>query len=259
MRPLTAQRAPAPRDADAARWLVRYGRATAPRRRLFCLHHAGGGALAFARWPLDLPDDIEVCAAQLPGRETRFREPPVTEMDSAVGALATAIEPLLDRPYALFGHSMGALVALELARELRRRGRPAADVLFAAGCSAPQRIAAARPLHTLDDEEFRRALIAIDAANRAVIEQPELWALFEPLFRADFALCERYRPSDEPPLDSRVIALGGVDDPVAAPDKLDAWRAQTHAGFDRVLFSGGHFFVASAADDVLRLVLERWP
>ncbi|HET9621311.1 MAG TPA: alpha/beta fold hydrolase [Kofleriaceae bacterium] len=245
--------------APVASWLVRYEHAAPARRRLFCFHHAGGGALAFVRWPLALPDDVEVCAAQLPGRELRFRDPPVHDMHEAVAALADAMTPLLDRPYALFGHSMGALIALELARELDRRGLPAADALFAAGSPAPHRIAEAHRLHALDAAAFRRALIALDARNRAVIEHAELWALLEPVFRADFALVERYQPRAEPPIAVPVIALGGADDPVVAPDALDAWRDHTRGAFTRAVFPGDHFFIASAEAEVLRTVLARWP
>src|SRR6187397_2335302 len=122
--------------------------------RLFCLPHAGAGASVFARWSRALPPAIKVRALQLPGRESRLREPPASGMSPLVGELADTIAPVLDRPFAIFGHSMGALIGFELARELRRRGRPGPRHLLMSGLRAPDRPSRLPPLAALPDAAF---------------------------------------------------------------------------------------------------------
>src|SRR5947209_14514516 len=145
----------------------------AARRRLFCLAHAGGGAALFRGWGERLPGSVEVVAVQPPGREGRFREPPFTDWRPLVAELADAIRPLLDKPFALFGHSLGALLAYELARRLRDLGGKQPDHLFAAALAAPHLPNRREPTHTYADADFRESLRRRGGTPPAVLGHAE--------------------------------------------------------------------------------------
>ncbi|MGE3272883.1 MAG: thioesterase II family protein, partial [Chloroflexota bacterium] len=161
--------------------------------RLFCLPFGGGGAQTYREWPAALGPDIEVWHAQLPGREARHREPPLTSLPPLVQPLAAAMLPYLDRPYAIFGHSMGALIAFELARLFRRLGAPAPTYLFVSARRAPHLPDWRPPLHTLPDADLVDHLNQrYNGLPRAVLESADLLRMFTPLIRADLTLTELY-------------------------------------------------------------------
>ncbi len=210
--------------------------------RLFCLPHAGGGAALFRSWPTNLPATVEVCAVQLPGRETRFREPPLRNWQPLVAALADGLLPFLDRPYAVYGHSMGALLAFELVRELRRRGIAGPAHLIAAGYPAPP-LPSERPhLHDLPEAEFRAALRQRGGTPAVVLDNNELMDLLAPMVRADFTVLETYLYQPDDPLDCPLTVVGGDEDPIARPHQLSAWRDVTTGPSELVMLPGPHFF-----------------
>ncbi|HEX8456603.1 MAG TPA: alpha/beta fold hydrolase [Pyrinomonadaceae bacterium] len=211
--------------------------------RLFCFPYAGGGSLLFRRWLPYLKGAVELCAAQLPGRETRMRESPVSELRVLVDALAREIKPFLDRPYAFFGHSMGALVAFELARRLRDEGMVEPMHLFLSGRRAPQLPKTDRALHTLPEAEFIEEVIRLNGTPREVLSHPELMQILIPLLRADFAVCQTYEYAPHAPLRSSITALGGLHDEWIDHASLDAWREHTTANFAVRMFPGDHFFL----------------
>src|SRR6185437_8848497 len=162
------------------------------RLRLFCFPYAGGGPAIYRLWPQNLPTDVEICVAQLPGRGTRMREQPFTNLDALVQAATEAIKPLLDKPFALFGHSMGAMISFELARRLREQGQPQPSYLFISGRRAPQ-LPNDDPLsYNLPDTELRQELLRLNGTPKEVLEHPELMELMLPLLRADFSVVETY-------------------------------------------------------------------
>jgi medium-chain acyl-[acyl-carrier-protein] hydrolase len=229
----------------------------AARVRLICLPFAGGGASAFRSWPDSLPLTVDVCAVQPPGRETRFREPPYNRLRPLVTALADALAPLFDIPVALYGHSMGAMTAFELAREFRRRGGSKPARLIVTGRVAPHVPPRRRPLHTLPDAEFRTELKELSGTPAAVLESDELMRLYLPLLRADFAAHETYRYVEEPPLDCPILVVFGADDSLAPPDDLSGWRQHTNAGFESHVVPGGHFFLQTHAPLLQRMITQR--
>jgi medium-chain acyl-[acyl-carrier-protein] hydrolase len=240
--------------AGAAAW---FPGADAPGEiRLFCFPHAGGGVSAFARLQGSLPPRFLACPARLPGRESRAAEAPFERMEALVAALAEAIQPLADRPFVLFGHSMGAAVAFELARALRRAGRRAPLGLIVSGARAPQYRAGWSPPPPPADEEFRAQLRRLEGVPAEVLENDELMRLLLPLLRADTALYRNYVYSVEPPFDFPLRAYGGSSDPNVREEHVEAWSCQTTGGFAARIFEGGHFFPNSAPDFAASLAAD---
>jgi medium-chain acyl-[acyl-carrier-protein] hydrolase len=234
-------------------WVVRHGDPAAP-MRLFCFPFAGGGASVFRGWRLP---GVEVCAIQLPGRESRLHETPFDRLPALVDALAVATRPWRDRRFAFFGHSLGAIVAFELARALRRRGEPLPHHLVVSGCSAPHLVDAVRevpPMSSLPDRVLRERLRRFGGTPDAVLEHPELMELLLPVLRADLALRDGYACAAEAPLRVPVTAFGGRHDAEVPVADVAAWHVHTSAGFAARTFAGGHFFVRTAADEVVAAV-----
>jgi medium-chain acyl-[acyl-carrier-protein] hydrolase len=213
------------------------------RLRLFCFPYAGAGALIFHKWSDALPRDIEVCPIQLPGRGTRLTEPPFTKLPGLVEALARVLVPLLDKPFAFFGHSLGALIGFELARQIRRQHGLHPVRLFVSAGRAPQIPHRARPIHTLPDNEFLTELRRLNGTPRELLDHEELMEVMLPILRADFALYETYLYSAEPPLTCPISAFGGLQDRKVSASDLEAWRSQTSASFSLRLSPGDHFFL----------------
>jgi surfactin synthase thioesterase subunit len=229
--------------------------------RLICLPHAGGGASSFHPLAALLPRDVEMLTVQLPGRESRLSEPPFRRMAPLVDMLSDAVAPLLDRPYALFGHSMGALIAYELGRALDRQGLPLPRTTIVSGRRAPTVPNTEAPLHRLPDDRFVEALIArYDAIPKVILDEPELMALFMPVLKADFEVFETHRHAEAPPLDGALAIYGGRADPQTK--QMEGWAALYDGPCRTRLFDGGHFYLAeqrralaeALAEDVLGAV-----
>ena len=224
------------------RWISRRA-GGATRLRLFCLPHAGGGSSAYSRWQADFPDEIEVCAVDLPGRQRRVREPAFRRASPLVAAVADGLGPYLDVPFAIFGHSLGALLAFELARTLRRAGGPVPDALFLSGAAAPQLPRARRPVSNLPDDEFLSEVSAYGGISREALAEPGLMTLFLPVLRADFEIFDSYEAAPDAPPDCPVYLYGGDQDPHAAPARLAAWGDVLPNVVSAEFFSGGHFYL----------------
>lgn len=233
----------------------------APALRLFLLPYAGAGASTFRPWSTRLPDWIEPWAVQLPGRETRFAEPSATRLDPLVESLADALSPWLDRPYALFGHSMGGLLAFELARTLRDRRLPLPRQVVVSGHRAPQVVSPVGEFRDLPEPEFQARLRALGGIPDAVWAEPQLVAMVSARLRADYQMLESYRYRPAPPLESPLTAYGAPDDAESTPELMAPW-AEHSTRFGGVrLFSGGHFFIhhdeARVLADLISLLGQR--
>lgn len=214
--------------------------------RLFCFPYAGGSDLTFRTWPLELPAAVEVCGIQLPGHGNRLREALIDRIEPLVDALTPMLVPYMDRPSAFFGHSMGALIAFEVARRLRRDCGPEPEYLFVSGRPAPQLPDPERRTYDLSEPEFLEELRRLNGTPQEVLEHPELLQLTLPIIRADFALCQNYRYAPGARLDYPIFAFGGVDDQEVSPEQLRAWGDQTTASFSQRMLPGDHFFLISA-------------
>ena len=238
-----------PDTASTASWLSLTARVEHPRLRLICFPYAGGGGQAFRDWTATLPPGIELWAAVLPGRGARVREAPLDRLEPIVAGAATALEPLLDRPVALFGHSFGALVAFELTRELARRRLPGPVQLFVSAARAPHR-PPGEALSALPEDAFLERIRRLNGTPSEVLDDGPLMRLVAPALRADFAAAEGYVCTAEPPLSVPITAFGGTRDPHVSADDLDGWGWYTRGRFAVRTFDGDHFFMHSAAREV---------
>ncbi|NES24802.1 MAG: thioesterase [Symploca sp. SIO3E6] len=219
--------------------------------RLFCFPYAGGGASIFRLWAKELPSEIEVFPVQLPGRERRLRESPFSEISPLLQTLMQVLPHYLDRPFAFFGYSMGALISFELVRQLRRQNLPLPSHLLVSGRRAPQ-IPYQKPFtHQLSDADFIEDLRQKGGTPEAVLNNPELMQLFMPIMRADLGLNETYSYTTEPPLDCPISVLGSLEDTEVSREQLDAWREHTTGSFSLQMFPGNHFFLINEGRSLL--------
>lgn len=238
-------------------WVVRGKPRSRARLRLLCFPWAGVGPAVYRQWADALPPDIEVGAILLPGHETRLREAPFTRLEPLIDTLGAALRTHMDLPFAMFGHSMGALVALCVACRLRDEGAGEPVHLFVSGRRAPQLPSRHPPIAQLADAEFvEEVRRRYNGISDEVLRHPDLLALLVPTLKADMAVIESYVHRESIPLECPVSVYGGVDDPEATPAELVSWRAQTRGRFSVRMFPGAHFFVQTAQADMLRAVRE---
>ena len=228
--------------------------------RLFCVPYAGGGASIYHDWQQEFPPEIEVCPIQLPGREHLLRESAQTRIKPLIEILCSQIEPYLDLPYAIFGHSLGAWISFELIRELRRLQCPLPSYFFVSGSKAPQLPDLSFPIHRLPDDKFIAKLESFKGTPQAVLQNSKLMEQLLPVLRADFAVLETYFYTAEAPLNCPIAVFGGQGDAQVTPAELTAWQKQTAAAFNLQMFDGDHFFLNSARQELLKAIattLER--
>jgi len=228
----------------------------APSLRLFCLPYAGGGTGIFRPWLHHLPRGVEICPIQLPGREDRWRESPFTRLDSLVQILAQNIQPFLDVPFACFGHSMGALIAFELARQLRSQQSPVPIHLFLSG-RRPPHLPNPKELHTLPDQALIQELRQLEGTPQQVLDNPDFLQLLLPTLRADFAVCETYTFTNSPPLAMPISVFGGLEDPETPISCLQQWHRHTSLPSTLDLLPGNHFFIHTSRSLLLKIMTDK--
>lgn len=222
--------------------------------RLFCFPYAGGNAAIYRGWPRLLPAEIEVYTAQLPGRGKRIKETPYTDPMTLVGAMAESILPYLDKPFAFFGHSMGAMLSFELARRLRNARAPRPLHLFVSGCRALQLPPTRGSRYDLPAQEFIEELRHLKGTPPEVLAHPELMELMLPLLRADFSIVETYRYSPGPPLDCSLTVVGGLEDADVSRSDLEAWRELSAFSCNVLTIPGDHFFINTMSSLLLEII-----
>jgi len=223
-----------------SRWFACYQPRPDSRLKLFCLPSAGASAYAYRDWCDWLPTDVELHSAQYPGRGPRIAEDAIEDMARLVEALCDAIAPLVDRPFAIHGHSVGALVAYELALELARRGLPPTR-LFASACEPPDAGVRYRPLHLLDDDTLVEELRTLQGTSDDLLDHPSMREVLLPPLRTDFSLGHTFRPS-APSVDCDLTVYGGRADALVRWQALGRWAQFTTARYDDEVFDGDHWF-----------------
>jgi medium-chain acyl-[acyl-carrier-protein] hydrolase len=227
--------------------------------RLFCFPYAGAGATAYRLWPNHLPNDIEVVAVHPPGRAHRLREPPLTRIDTMVENALTSLTCLMDRPVAVFGHSLGAVVAGEFVRVLQERGHLVSHLFVS---SRPPLREAARQLHQLPDEDFLAEMNArYQGIPAEIFSYPDLLALLLPALRADIEALETFHPShDRAKIACPTTVYGGEFDQTVSQSDLESWNQETAEPCRIRVFPGSHFYLDSGVEAVLAdlsMTLER--
>ncbi|MGG8409551.1 thioesterase II family protein [Streptomyces sp. 12297] len=241
---------PAPDDS----WLRRLTPA-APQQpvRLVCFPHAGGSAGWFRPLARALPPGIDVLAVQYPGRQDRRREPLITSVPRLADAAFTALRRELDAPFAFFGHSLGAVVAFEVARRFEQLTPAGPTRLFASARRAPS-VVRDETVHLRDDEGLVAEMVRLGGTERAVLDDPELRQLVLPVVRADYRAVETYRATPGARLTCPVSVLVGDADPVTPVADAVPWKAHSTRGTDLHVFPGGHFYLERHTADVASTV-----
>ncbi len=241
----------------ATPWLRYAQPATAQTQiRIFCFHFAGGSASAFRTWVNAFPTSIQVYPIQLPGRENRIKELPFTQLSDVVQEAEQALRPFLMPPYAFFGHSMGTLISFELARFLRRAGKPLPIHIFVAAHRAPHLPDPLPPAFQLPSAAFIERLRSLGGTPEAVLENAELLTMLLPILRADFEVCDTYRFQDEKMLTCPISAFGGLYDRQVRYSDLEAWRLHTSSSFQLRLYPGNHFFLPHNQKQVVQALIN---
>ena len=234
-------------------WIVRRPIGV-PRFRLYCFCYAGGSAASFLDWQAAFGPSVEICPLQLPGRGARFHEAPYTVLPELIAALSDVIERETKLPFAFFGHSMGGLLAFELARYNRKHGRGLPAHLFISGCEAAKYRSSREKLHLLSDREFLKHLAKYNGTPPEVLAHPELMELVLPTIRADFLLVEEYRYTPGPPIDVPITVLAGKDEIFDSPKQIGGWEEETRKTCRIEWFEGAHFFIHSSREAVIDCV-----
>lgn len=221
---------------------------------MFCFPFAGGGASAFYHWNDYFQEIITICPIQLPGREERILEKPYKDMKNLIHDLFRLIEPYSGHRIILFGHSMGAKLAYEIAGKLESSKRSVMR-LIVSGSRVPS-AAETHPLHELPDDQFIAALARFDGTPKELLGNKELLEFFLPMLRADFTMDETYSKAVHEPLSCPITAFGGTRDREADPKAVREWQYYTKSDFSCRIFEGGHFFVREREPELLNALTE---
>jgi medium-chain acyl-[acyl-carrier-protein] hydrolase len=222
--------------------------------RVLAFPQAGAGCSTFAGCAAALPPDIALCGLNLPGRQARFGEPPVTDLDRLAAELAADLSRSADRPYVLLGYCSGALVAFLVARAVAAAGGQEPLALVVAAYPAPQLARTTATLHTLPSETFWEAVVSFGGFPAVLTEQPDYREIFEPALRADHAALAGFRYHDAPRLRIPIVAIGGRHDRGLDPAELAAWADQTTAGFRLELIDADHWLLDGAGEQLMSIV-----
>lgn len=215
--------------------------------RLFCFTYAASSAQIFHGWNEHVPEWLEVSGFELPGHGARLAEKPLDAYEAAALEIADTLEPLLDRPYALFGHCLGAALAYEATRILRGRGQAQPVHLFCSGARGPHLGIPIADVESMEDDEFIQHMHKAYAAPIQFLTHPEMRPLFLPMVRADARMTQNYRYTPGPPVDYPITAVAGETDPDVQSAHLEGWRSHTTAGVETRIYPGSHFFFLESA------------
>jgi medium-chain acyl-[acyl-carrier-protein] hydrolase len=240
-------------NSESNSWFICYKPNPMARLRLFCFPYAGGGASTFYPWVNELPSDVEIIGIQMPGQESRFKERPMDSVRLVVETLAYAIYSKLNKPFAFFGHSLGAFISFDLTRQLSKQFGLKPVHFFVSGIRAPQIPNSKSSIHHLPQGIFLKELNRrYGGITEEIFEDPDLVQELLPGLRASFKMYESYKYVNGDPLDCPITAFGGVQDDTASQEDIEAWRQQTKCAFTLHMIPGNHFFIHLERQHFLR-------
>jgi len=234
------------RQRRDSNWLINFKQNTRADLRLFCFPYAGGTAAIFRSWADSLPPNIDMWAVELPGRATRRLEPASARIGDLVPPIASALRSAIDRPFAVFGHSMGAILGFEAVRALQEEYGLEAAHLFVSGHRGPHLPRKEPSIYHLPEDQFLEELRNLSGTPKEILDDPEMMQILLPYLRMDFEAAETYKLLPGGRLVCPVSAYGGLSDEPIGPAELDAWREHTSGPFSRRMFPGNHFYIQSA-------------
>ncbi len=221
---------------------------------LFCFHYGGGSASAYKKWAKDIIDQVDLVAIQLPGRENRFREPLLKNVSQVTNELYKNFDSYIHKPFIFFGHSIGALIAFEFARLLRKKDISEPKHLIVSAAKAPQLPLKRSIIHNLPDSKFVEEICKYNGIPNNILEDQGLASIFLPIIRADFSISETYQYATEEVLSFPITALGGLNDASLEQADLLEWSKQTSSFFEYNLLPGDHFFIRSSYQQVITIM-----
>jgi surfactin synthase thioesterase subunit len=244
--------------SPAGPWVVNEGHAekASASWQLFCFSHAGGGPSFFRSWGTWMRPEIAVRRVLLPGREWRLEERPFRHIADLLDPLCDALESHLAQPYAFFGHSMGAVVAYEVARRFSATGTRGPACLIVSGRGAPGLTGNHRRLSALPDDAFVSEVGRLNGIPPEVLSEPQLLSMLLPTLRADYELAETYQPLPGSPLGCPVVAYMSTSDTEVQYTEMLAWRKVTTSEFSIRVFRGDHFYLKGGRPDVLNAIRD---
>lgn len=235
------------------RWFRDFNPNATSRMSLYCFPYGGSGPSIFREWPEQIASGFEVTGILYPGHESRVMEPLMDDIVAIAKALLPHIAPRLERPFAFFGHSMGALISFELTRLLSAEHDLVPEHIFMSGAGGPH-IVTEEPIHQLPDDEFLDALIYLNGMPQEVLQNRELLEYALPIIRNDFKACAEYRFMEGEPISCPLTALGGMDDPRVKPFHMEEWQQHAPVGFDLHMLEGDHFFLKENQQFILNMI-----
>lgn len=241
---------------EVIKWFITINKQVNPKIRLFCFPYAGGGASIYREWNKSMPNDIEICAIQYPGRENRISEKLIDNFELLVANICEAIQYKGDLPFALFGHSLGAKVAYEVAKRLEFTNISKPFMLFVSGARAPH-FPVLNPIHHLDNREFTKALTRYQGTPATILNNKEIMQVFLPIIRADFVLDETFCSDVDSKIAIPIIIFAGNKDKIALTKDVQLWKKYTTENSEFLEIPGEHFFLKTSKDILLDVIKQR--
>lgn len=237
--------------------IIRHAIRENPKYRVFCFPYAGGSAAVYRTWNIDFPQEIEVCAVEIPGR-IQLRTPPAQNLPELIDAILPDMEVFLDKPFVFFGHSFGAIIAYEVAKRFQQENKPLPEHLWLSSRRAPQLPLNQASTYQLDDEAFIEAMQRqYNAIPPQILNEKELLNLLLPILKADIRINEMYVGELNPVLNIPLTIMHGLQDNSISREQLQQWSAVTSASSEILVFAGGHFFIDAERKSLTRKIVEK--
>lgn len=235
-------------------WYSEYKKAPAARIRLFCFHHSGGGASMYFPWVAHLSPYIEMVAIQLPGRENRFSEALNNNLQDIVAELSKNFAIYKDKPFFVFGHSLGALVSFELVKAIYKSYSLFPCHMIVSGSKAPHLPFRMTHLSQLDDNSLKEELKVYGGIDDDIFTNNEIFELFAPIIRSDFSIYEHYKYLETKPFPHDILALSGTEDQTVTVQEILSWEKYTEGNFEHIPFLGKHFFIKDHQKKIIEII-----